>query len=57
MKNCCNNWWTNLTEEEKLWIHYYFYDMKKQDLAKRLGVKKMHDFKFELEGRDRLTGE
>ena len=32
---CCNKWWETLTEDQKMWIHYYFYDISSIDAMKR----------------------
>ena len=53
MKDCCNKWWERLTEYQKEWIHYVFYDIESQDYLNKIGLRdvhEMHESRFELEG-------
>ncbi len=41
---CCNKWWDTLTEEQKMWIHYYVSDIGITMLQTNRGsVEELHD--------------
>jgi hypothetical protein len=50
---CCDKWWGTLTDNEKFWVHYYFYDIKAQ-IVVDVNLRKMHESRFELEGNKRF---
>lgn len=55
-KGCCDVWWERLTNRQKEWVHYYFFDIERKDITEILGcagVHNMHEFKFATEGHPR----
>ena len=43
---CCNKWWNELDETQKMWIHYYFYDISeagKKATLQRVGIEDLHE--------------
>jgi len=53
---CCDKWWGRLSDAQKMWVHYYFYDIEAKNIIDRLGgagVQDMHESRFELEGYER----
>ena len=43
---CCNKWWNELGETEKMWIHYYFHDISeavKKELLESVGIEDLHE--------------
>jgi len=59
LKDCCDAWWNRLTDTQKEWIHYYFYDIEtrlQKVLLDELGdstIHKQHEFRFTTEGNPR----
>ena len=49
MAECCDEWWNQLDDHMKEWVHYYFYDIKGELPISREDVHKMHDFRFKVE--------
>jgi len=50
---CCDKWWNRLSNTQKEWIHYYFYDIEDRGIVEQLTISeihKMHESRFELEG-------
>jgi len=50
---CCDDWWSGLTQKQKEYIHYFFYDIKRQPLLSDEDIHEMHESRFILEGYDR----
>ena len=53
---CCDEWWENLSEDQKKYVHIYFSDirLRGEDLFTKIEIS--HNFKFDVENVDRLTG-
>lgn len=49
MAKCCDEWWANLDDHMKEWVHYYFYDITESLPIPREDIHEMHDFRFKVE--------
>lgn len=51
---CCDQWWNTLTESQKYWVHFFFYDIHLientkvvERLSDAVDMKFLHDSKLE----------
>ena len=51
---CCDKWWETLTDNEKLFLHYMYFDIKEEKKLSLADWKDQHEYRFELEGSKRF---